>query len=208
MSIYRPAGTRVWVMDFMFHGQRVRETTGMTSKTRAREVEAKRKQALRDGAAGIRKQQAPRLLSAASEEWLETKRPRWSCGMFRIAKTALQHLLPVLGKQLLVDIEAADISCYQRYESLKAPPTERLTSKLGCFDRSCASTAHGLDSKLMCRCFPNRKTWVGRSPKSLFCCSSAAGRVPVICFRSLYSLLILEPGTIRSGRCGGATLIL
>jgi len=98
----------------MFHGQRIRETTGMTSKTRAREVEAKRKQALKDGAAGIRKQRAPRLLFVAADEWLEMKRRKWSPGMFTIAKTALQHLLPELGKQLLVDIEAEDISQYQK----------------------------------------------------------------------------------------------
>ena len=55
MSLSRPKGSKVWVMDFMFHGQRIRETTGMSSITRAREVEGKRKQALRDGAAGIRR---------------------------------------------------------------------------------------------------------------------------------------------------------
>ena len=38
MSIYRPKGSKVFVMDFMFHSQRIRETTGMTSKTRANEV--------------------------------------------------------------------------------------------------------------------------------------------------------------------------
>jgi hypothetical protein len=78
MSVYRPKGTRVWVMDFMFHGQRGRETTGMTSITRAREVESRRKQALRDGAAGIRKTEAPRLLSVAAAEWQERKAPAWS----------------------------------------------------------------------------------------------------------------------------------
>ena len=60
-------------MDFMFHGQRIRESTGMTSKTRAKEVEEKRKQALKDGVAGIRKQQQPFLLSSAAESWQESK---------------------------------------------------------------------------------------------------------------------------------------
>ena len=55
MSIYRPKGSKVFVMDFMFHSQRIRETTGMTSKTRAKEVFEKRKQSLKYGNAGIRR---------------------------------------------------------------------------------------------------------------------------------------------------------
>lgn len=114
MSLYRPKGTKVWVMDFMFHGQRIRETTRMTSVTRAREVETKRKQALRDGAAGIRKMISPRLLSIAATEWQETKKPVWSPKMADIATNSMAHLLPALGKKLLVDIEARDIARYQK----------------------------------------------------------------------------------------------
>ncbi len=114
MSLYRPKESKIWVMDFMFHGQRIRESTGMTSKTRAREVQEKRKQALRDGTAGIRKQLQPRLLSVAAEEWQQTKKPAWSYRMADIARISVNHLSPVLGKQLLVDIEAKDISKYQK----------------------------------------------------------------------------------------------
>ena len=114
MSLYRPRDSKVWVMDFMFHSQRIRESTGMTSKTRAREVHEKRKQALKDGMAGIRKQLQPRLLSVAAEEWQDTKKPAWSYRMADIAKISVNHLLPALGKQLLVDIEAKDISKYQK----------------------------------------------------------------------------------------------
>jgi integrase len=101
-------------MDFMFHGQRIRETTGMTSITRAREVESKRKQALRDGGAGIRRAQAPRLLSVAAAEWQESKKLAWSPKMGEIATNSMAHLLPVLGKKLLVDIEARDVAKYQK----------------------------------------------------------------------------------------------
>jgi integrase len=101
-------------MDFWFHGQRIRETTEMTSITRAREVESKRKQALKDGTAGIRKCQQPRLLSVAAAEWQETKRSAWSPKMCEIAKNSMTHLLPVMGKKLLVDVEARDIARYQK----------------------------------------------------------------------------------------------
>ena len=99
MSLYRYPGSKVWTMDFMFHSQRIRESTGTRSKTLAKKVEAKRRQRLEEGAGVIRKQQAPRILFVAGEEWLEMKRPGWSPGMFTIAKTALGHLGEVLGKR-------------------------------------------------------------------------------------------------------------
>ncbi len=113
MSIYRPKGSNVWVMDFMFHSQRIRESTGMTSKTRARDVYERRKQALKDGSAGIRKQSRPDLLSTAAERWKQSKQLKWSPKMASIVRYSIGHLLPVLGKKLLVDIEARDIARYQ-----------------------------------------------------------------------------------------------
>jgi integrase len=114
MSLYRPKGSKIWVMDFMFHAQRIRESTGTRSESLAGKIQDKRRRALEEGAAGIRKQQQPRLLSVAAEEWLETKRTGWSPGMLLIAKTALAHVIPRLGRHLLVDIEASDIARYQR----------------------------------------------------------------------------------------------
>jgi hypothetical protein len=61
----------------------------MTSITRAREVESKPKQALKDGTAGIRKCQQPRLLSVAAAEWQETKKSAWSLKMCEIAKNSI-----------------------------------------------------------------------------------------------------------------------
>jgi hypothetical protein len=73
MSLYRPKGSKIWVMDFMFHGQRIRETTGTASKSRACRVEQKRRNDLAEGAAGMRKQDPPRLLSVAADEWIEAR---------------------------------------------------------------------------------------------------------------------------------------
>ena len=113
MSIYRPKGSKVWVLDFMFHSQRIRESTGMTSKTRAKEVFDKRKQSLKDGTAGIRRQSRPDLLNTAATEWQQSKQLKWSPKMRDIVKCSLAHLLPIMGKRLLVDIEARDIAKYQ-----------------------------------------------------------------------------------------------
>jgi integrase len=101
-------------MDFMFHGQRIRETTGTRSKTLAQKIQDKRRRQLEEGAAGIRKQQIPRLLSAAAVEWLEAKKLAWSPKMSVVAANGVNHLLPVFARKLLVDIEARDITKYQR----------------------------------------------------------------------------------------------
>jgi integrase len=85
----------------------------MSSKTRAREVEDKRKQELRDGAAGIRKREGPKLFSTAAEEFCERKAQTWSPSMRRSAQTSLAHLLPTFGRKLLCDIAASDIGKYQ-----------------------------------------------------------------------------------------------
>jgi integrase len=114
MSLYRRKGSKVWVMDFMFHGQRIRESTGAHSKTLAGKIEGKRRYGLEAGAGGIREQHQPRLLSVAAEEWQEEKELRWAPKMRGIAKNSLAHLLPVVGKRLLIEIEAEDISKYQK----------------------------------------------------------------------------------------------
>src|SRR5579864_137295 len=113
MSIYRYKGSKVWTMDFMFHAQRIRESTGTRSKTLAQKIEDKRRRALEEGAAGIKKHQQPHLLLVAAEEWQEAKKPVWSPRMREIAQNSMNHLSPVLSKKLLVDIEARDISRYQ-----------------------------------------------------------------------------------------------
>ena len=114
MSLYRPAGSKIYWMDFHYHGQRIRESTEMPSITRAREVQAKRKQGLRDGSAGIRKAEAPRLFVTAAEEFCERKAQTWSPSMRVSARNSLNHLLPTFGKKLLSDVDARDIAKYQR----------------------------------------------------------------------------------------------
>jgi|HubBroStandDraft_6_1064221.scaffolds.fasta_scaffold32961_4 integrase len=114
MSLYKPKGSKIWVMDFMFHSQRIRESTGTASKSRASRIEQKRRNDLAEGAAGIRKQDPPRLLSVAADEWIEAKKLAWSPGMCQIAENSLAHLLPELGKKLLLEIEASHVAKYQR----------------------------------------------------------------------------------------------
>src|SRR6516225_1607650 len=98
MAVFRYKGSKVWTMDFMFHGQRVRESTGTRSKTLAQKIEAKRRQKLEEGAGGVRRRELPRLFSVAADDWLETKKAKLAPKTVLIERTNLAHLKPDLGR--------------------------------------------------------------------------------------------------------------
>jgi integrase len=128
MSVFRYKGSKVWTMDFLFHGQRVRESTGTRSKSLAGKIEDKRRRALEEGAAGIKKYEPPRILSFAADEWLEMKKATLAPRSVKIEKANLAHLLPELGKKLVCDIEARDVARYQqkRIDEDASPKTVNL----------------------------------------------------------------------------------
>ncbi len=129
MSLFRYKGSKVWTMDFVVHGQRIRESTGTRSKTLAGKIEDNRRRALEEGAAGIKKHRQPRLLSVAASEWLDLKKATLAPRSVAIEKANLVYLLPVLGKKLVCDIEAKDIApMYQqeRIEEDASPKTVNL----------------------------------------------------------------------------------
>ncbi|HEY2466810.1 MAG TPA: site-specific integrase [Terracidiphilus sp.] len=128
MSVFRYQGSKVWTMDFLFHGQRIRESTGTRSKTLALKIEDKRRRALEEGAAGIRKQRQPLLLSVAADEWLDLKRATLAPRSVAIEKANLAHLLPELGRKLICDIDAPDVARYQqkRLDEEASPKTINL----------------------------------------------------------------------------------
>jgi hypothetical protein len=131
MSLYRRG--KVWWMDFHFHGQRIQETTEMTSITRAREVESKRKQGLKDGAKGIRKQQRPQLLSIAADRWLEVRKASDDLAPKTIQseETDLKHLKPVLGRLLVCDISLGDIAKYKKARQDEGASRKTVNLELG-----------------------------------------------------------------------------
>lgn len=128
MAVFRYKGSKVWTMDFLFHGQRIRESTGTRSKTLALKIEDKRRRALEEGAAGIRKQRQPLLLSVAADEWLDMKKATLAPRSVVIEKANLAHLLPELGRKLICDLDARDIARYQqkRLDEEASPKTVNL----------------------------------------------------------------------------------
>jgi integrase len=124
--LYRRGGK--WWFKFRFAGRLFRETAKTTSKSLARAAERKRRQQLEEGYHGLKKRQAPQTLKAASDAWLELKQPTVSPKTHRIEKTNLGHVLPLLGRKLLSDLEPDDISRYQqqRLRDEAAPKTINL----------------------------------------------------------------------------------
>jgi integrase len=105
-----------------------RESTGTRSKTLALKIEDKRRRALEEGVAGIRKQRQPLLLIFAADEWLEFKKAKLAPRSVKIEKANLAHLLPELGRKLICDIDAPDIARYQqkRLDEEASPKTVNL----------------------------------------------------------------------------------
>lgn len=154
MSLFRYKGSKVWTMDFVFQGQRIRESTGMRSKTRARKVEDKRREGLEDGSAGINKVKKGKLFKSVAKEYMAAEkaslRPDQKGGhanTVRIDAFNLKHLLPFFKDKLLVDITPSDIARYQqkRLRAGAAPKTVNL--ELGTF-RS-ITTEQGLWARLV-----------------------------------------------------------
>lgn len=88
----------------------------------------KRRRALEEGAAGIRKQRQPLLLSVAANEWLDMKRATLAPRSVKIEQANLAHLLPELGRKLICDLDARDVARYQqkRIDEEASPKTVNL----------------------------------------------------------------------------------
>jgi hypothetical protein len=64
MSVFRFKNSKVWWMDFIFDGFRVRESTKSCNKKLAEDIERKRRSELESGRMGIKKRGRPRLVLA------------------------------------------------------------------------------------------------------------------------------------------------
>lgn len=115
MAVFRYPNSKVWHYDFIFNGQRIRESAKTRSKKLAREAERQRRRQLEEGYHGIKRPEAPKLLSVAAAEWLAVKKATVAPSTHRIERDNLnKHILPALGRKLVTDISAADISKYQQ----------------------------------------------------------------------------------------------
>jgi integrase len=131
MALYRRGNT--WWMDFRFHGARIQESTGMTSITRAKEVYEKRKQGLKDGAAGLRKHERPQVFSVAAEKWAEIRKANGDLAptTIRSEEADLKHLKPVFGRLLVSDIGLREIARYKQTRQSEGAARKTVNLELG-----------------------------------------------------------------------------
>jgi integrase len=115
MAVYRPSkDSKIWWYDFVFQGQRVRESAKSRSKTLAKEAERARRRELEESYNGIKRRDRAKLFSVAAEEWLGIKSLTLAPSSQRIERDNLKHLRPYFEKRLINDIAAKDVSGYQK----------------------------------------------------------------------------------------------
>ena len=114
MSVYRPAGSKVWWYEFQFANQRIRESTKTRSKTLAVDAERSRRRELERAYNGVKKRASAKLFGVAADEWFGIKGLTLAASSLRIEKDNLKHIRPVFERLLVTDIAASDISEYQK----------------------------------------------------------------------------------------------
>jgi integrase len=115
MAIYRPTkDSKVWWYDFIFEGQRVRESAKTRSKTVARDAEKARRRELEESFNGIKRRHRAKLFSVAAEDWLVIKSFTLAVSSQRIERDNLKHLCPHFERRLVTDVQAKDVRRYQK----------------------------------------------------------------------------------------------
>ena len=112
LTLYRRGG--VWWFEFVFNGQRIRESSKLRNKELARKVEAARRNAMALGAAGVQHVPDPMLLARAAENYLLEREAHWSAKTREMHGNSLAHLKPHFAKLLVQDVKPEHISHYQR----------------------------------------------------------------------------------------------
>lgn len=129
MAVFRYKGSKVYTMDFQFHGQRIRETTRTRSKTLAEQIERKRRQELEDGVTGARRTSPkPKFFTPVADDWLSLRKATVAASTLAIDNASLRHLKPVFGRKLISEITGRHVIEYQkkRQEQEAAPKTINL----------------------------------------------------------------------------------
>jgi integrase len=121
----------IWWYEFVFHGQRIRVSTGSKSKTLAIKAERKRRQALEESANGVHTTRRPLLFSTASREWMAANQARWSKSNVSIQEFNLKHLSGSFKSMLLADISPAHIGRYQSKRQQEKASNRTINMEVG-----------------------------------------------------------------------------
>src|SRR5258708_7751516 len=132
MAVYRPTkDSRVWWYDFIFEGQRVRESAKTRSKTVAKDAEKARRREFEESYNGIKRRDRTRPFSVAADEWLVLKSLTLAASSQRIERDNLKHLRPQFEKRLVTDIQAKDVSRYQQVRLAEGAAPKTINLEIG-----------------------------------------------------------------------------
>jgi integrase len=140
MSLFKRG--EVYWFEFEFRGQRVRESTHSTSRTLAVRAERQRRREFEEGTNGLQAARKPKLFAAASRDWLDTNRARWSKSNAAIQAYNLAHLVPFFGSMLLSDISAEHIGRYQSFRQSQPLPEKQAKKSAASTDKRQRKTSN------------------------------------------------------------------
>lgn len=121
----------VWWYEFVFGGQRIRETAKTKSKTVAQAAERARRREMEEGFNHIPKKQQVPLIKIAGQRWLDSKTGLAAKSM----RGYRQRMVPVLkefGARLVSDISLTDLAAYQRRRTAEGASARTVNYELGC----------------------------------------------------------------------------
>lgn len=144
MSVYRQRGSKIWWYEFIFNGQRIRESSKSRSKTVARAAERARRRQLEESYNGIEKPEPPKTFSAAAEETLKAIRSKLAKKTIDIHERGIKHLIPFIGAKLLPNINKQDIEAVvadrlahgdsNRYTNMNVETLRLILLRYGCWE--------------------------------------------------------------------------
>ena len=120
-----------WWYKFAFAGQLFQESARTKNQAIARRAERKRHQQLEESAHGIKRRVPPKQFAIAAKEWLEAKSATWKPKTYRAEELNVRHLVAHFGGVLLIDIDAEDVSIYQKFRLGEGAAPKTVNLELG-----------------------------------------------------------------------------
>ena len=108
---------RFWWYEFAVNGQRIRESTGETTRTKALAKERERHNELSGGGRAARLDKLRRkLFPDAAKEWRAANVAGWSESYTTIQDKNIEYLTAYFGKRMALDIGADDFGKYRAHQ--------------------------------------------------------------------------------------------
>jgi integrase len=101
--------SKYWYYEFQFNGKTYRKSTRTTSKKLAGDIARAARRKLEESFGGYKQPEAPRLFSAAAEEYLKAHKRKVAPTTLGITARAIKHLSPFFRNKYLIDITMDDI---------------------------------------------------------------------------------------------------